>query len=96
MNPLIKLINDINAKGIPLPLFRDIKTNLPSISLTMMVLSFSVYFIGLISKLTKFTGDINLNEAQNLLVITSGLYFMRTVSSGNTTSAPPTTNKETP
>lgn len=73
-------LNKLNVYGIPLPLLRDNKTGTGSISLTMMVISFLVVFVGLIGKISKQL-DIDLTQAIYWFLITSGLYFSRTVAS---------------
>ena len=93
MNQIQAFINKLNANGVPLLFIRDPIKQTPSVSLTMMAISFLIYTAGLLGKLTKFTADINLSEAQTLLIITSSLYFVRNVNTGNASSSNNDTQK---
>lgn len=69
------IIDKLNSKGIPIPLIRDPKTG-PSVSLTMLFLSFNLVFFGLIGKYSSVL-DIDLNQAIQIFYGTSALYFGR-------------------
>ena len=71
------LIFNMNENGIPVPLLRDPSHDQPSITMTMMVISFTLAAGALISKFTKITGDIDTSGANYLFMITSGLYLGR-------------------
>lgn len=73
-----QFIVSLNSKGIPLPFLRDPKTGAGSVSLTMMFISFNVVLVGLIGKWSKAL-DIDLQQAIYWFMITSGLYFGRSL-----------------
>jgi hypothetical protein len=83
-NKIKQFIVDLNEKGFPLPLLRDPKIDGPSVSLTLMVISFVIAAGGLIGKFTKLTGDIDISGANYLFISTAALYFGRKIS-GDTT-----------
>lgn len=85
MNILEKLkeISDkLNAKGIPVPMLRDPKTGMGSISLTMLFISFNTVLVGIIGKWGKGL-DVDLAQALNWFLICSGLYFGRNLTNSN-------------
>lgn len=69
----------MHDRGIPLPLLRN-TDGTPSISLTMMVISFTFCLIGLLQKLNSTDLDVDMSQALTLLGITSTLYFSRRAS----------------
>lgn len=71
------LINKLNEKGIPLPMLRDPKTSVSSVSLTMMFLSFNVVLVGLIGKWSNALGGVDLTQALYWFGMCSSLYFFR-------------------
>jgi len=73
-------ISQLNEKGVPLPMLRDPKTGMPSVSLTMLFISFNVVLIGLMGKLAGFFGGVDVQQAIYWNVLTSSLYFGRTLS----------------
>lgn len=72
-------ITKMNEKGIPIPMIRDPKTSMPSISLTMMVISFIIVLLGLLGKSAKMLDGVDLQQAIYWFMITSGLYFGRSL-----------------
>ena len=78
------LIQKMNDMGVPLPMLRDPKTGKASVSLTMLFISFNVFLIGLIGKLSGFLGGIDLQQAFYWNVLNASLYFGRTLAVGNT------------
>ena len=73
----IKLVNIMNANGVPLPTVRDGKTGKGSISLTLVVLSATLLQIGIIGKYSKILEGIDLNYAMQFFIASCGLYFGR-------------------
>lgn len=71
--------NWMHAKGIPLPLIRN-TDGTPSVSLTMMIISFVFCLMGLLQKLNSTDLDVDMSQALTLLGITSTLYFGRRIS----------------
>lgn len=87
MIPQLKaFVNKLNQAGVPLPLLRDPKSGMASVSLTMMLLSFLVCIVGLIGKLAGPLDGINLSEALTLFGVTASLYFGRNLSIGSKNS----------
>ena len=82
MNEKIKkFILTLNEKGIPLPMLRDPFTKIPSVSLTMLVISFNIVLFGLIGKSAKMLDGVDLQQAIYWFGICAGLYFGRKISS---------------
>jgi hypothetical protein len=79
-NKLLNKIKELQESGVPLLFFRDPRTKLPSVSLTMMLISFLLVLVGLINKWAQLVQGIELNNAMELLYVTSGLYFGRAIS----------------
>lgn len=76
LEKLKQLIIKLNEYGIPVPLLRDPKSKLPSITMTMMVVSFNFVLIGMIGKYARGL-DIDMSQAMYLFMTTSGLYLGR-------------------
>lgn len=72
-------IAKLSEQGIVLPMIQDPKTKIPSVSLTMMIVSFNVVLLGLIGKSAGFLGGVDLQQAIYWFMITSGLYFGRSL-----------------
>lgn len=80
MRWLRAFVERMNSLGVPLPMVRDPKTGAGSVSLTMVVVSFFVAVMGLIGKISKFLGDVDMSQTLWLLTISSSLYFGRKLS----------------
>lgn len=63
-----------NEDGIPIPLIRDRHMNGGSLPGTMFLVTFTVAILGLIGKLTKYLGDVDLTNALWLLGMTGGFW----------------------
>ena len=72
-------LSKLNKSGIPLLFVKDPTSGTASVSLTLMVVSFTICVIGVIGRCTQ-TFEIDKGEAFNLLILTSSLYFGRKVS----------------
>lgn len=77
LDKIQQFVNWMHERGIPLPMLRDPKHGSPSVSYTMMTLSFSVCLAGLLGKISNFLGDVDMSQALVLFGITSTLYFGR-------------------
>lgn len=75
----------INSKGIPMPLIRDPKTGMGSVSLTLLFISSLYVQVGLIGKYSKLLEGVDVSQAINWFLIASGLYFGRTMSKNDQT-----------
>lgn len=72
------LIDQWNQVGIKLPLLHDPKTQMASVSFTMLWISFNVVLVGLIGKWAKYL-DVDVQQSINWFLICAGLYFGRNV-----------------
>lgn len=86
----LDFVGKMNSKGVPLPMIRDPKTGLGSVSLTLVFISFNMVLVGLVGKWSKELDGIDLNQALNLFYACAALYFGRNMSSkfGSTLSVP--------
>jgi len=76
-----QFIFNLNEKGIPLPLLRDPKTDGPSVTLTLMLISFALAAGALVGKFSKLLGDLDTSGANYLFLTTAGLYLGRKMNS---------------
>ena len=77
---LASFARKLNEQGIPIPLLADPKTKLGSVSLTLLFLSSIYVQFGLINKFAKIVDGVDMNNALEWFLITSGLYFTRSIS----------------
>lgn len=77
---LERLLDIAHSKGIKIPCLRDPVRGTPSVSLTMLFISFNLYVFTMVNK---FAGwfSIDSDGVGQLLIICSGLYFGRSVAS---------------
>lgn len=80
-----EFVRNMNAKGIPMPLLRDSRTQKGSATLTMFWIAFNLCVIGLIGKWSKQLDGIDVGNALQLLMITGGFYLGRSVIKGKDT-----------
>lgn len=73
----------LNSKGIPLPMVRDPKTGIASVSLTLVVISSIFVEVGLIGKYAKMFEGIDVSQALNFFMASAALYFSRNLSNNN-------------
>jgi hypothetical protein len=72
-----QLIQDMNSKGIPIPLARDPKTGRGSLTFTMPVVSFGICVVLLAGKAADKLGGIDYDNALWLLGLTLSTYLGR-------------------
>lgn len=94
LDKLKELVNLLNSKGIPLPMVRDPKTGVGSVSLTLVVISSIFLEIGLIGKYAKMLEGIDVSAALNFFMASSALYFGRNLSNGSVSSTSTQTDKD--
>ncbi len=70
----------LNEKGIPLAFVRDPITQLPSVSLTLLIISFTLCIVSLINKFAKIVDGMDVENTIQLLIICASLYFGRSLS----------------
>jgi len=75
----LSLTNKMNKYGVPLPMIRDPKTGLGSVSLTLLFISFNVVLIGLVGKWVEKLGGFDVSQALNLFYACAALYFGRNI-----------------
>lgn len=73
-------IKDWQENGLPVFFLRDEQKKAPSVSLTMMLISFTLVVFGLINKAAKWVDGVDVDNSLELLIITSSLYFGRSLS----------------
>lgn len=71
-----EFINKLNEKGIPVPLVKD-PTRGPSVSLTLVFISFNVWLASIIGKVTGLVGGMDSSQALNMFMVCAGLYWGR-------------------
>lgn len=75
------LIRKMNEAGIPLPLVRvDGK---PSLSATLVFISFNAWLISVVGKFAGFFGGVDSGQCLQMFLATAGLYWGRKFQSGN-------------
>jgi hypothetical protein len=84
INKIKTFIFNLNEKGVPLPLVRDPNTDQPSVTMTMMLISFTIAAGSLIGKFTNILGDIDTSGANYLFLTSAGLYLGRRMSGDST------------
>jgi hypothetical protein len=77
---LQSLIIKLQKQGIPLVFVRDPITKVPSVSLTLLLLSFSISLFALINKFAKIVEGVDVDNSLELLIICASLYFGRSIS----------------
>lgn len=85
IDKLEKLLDKAHNIGIKLPYFRDPIKGTPSVSLTLLMISFALYILTLVNKIAGVFG--NVEGTFELLVLTSALYFGRSFSGKATTNS---------
>src|ERR1017187_1193067 len=70
-------VGNMNQKGIPLPMIRDPKTGIGSVSLTLVFVSFNLVVVGLIGKYSKMLDGVDVGQAIQLFSMCAALYWGR-------------------
>lgn len=71
------MVENMNTKGVPVPMIRDGKTGLPSVSLTLVFISFNVWLVSVVGKAAGALGGIDPGQTLQMFMVCSGLYFGR-------------------
>lgn len=77
MYKLKQLLNTINSKGIPLPILQDLITKKPSITYTMVVISFFMCVFSLVGGITDYVKGIDFQNSFTLFALCIGTYLGR-------------------
>lgn len=80
MDKLKELIKKWQENGVPLLFIRDVLTGKPSVSLTMMLISFCLCIFSLINKFAKIVDGVDVDNSIELLIVTASLYLGRSFS----------------
>lgn len=76
------LVKIANMYGIPLPMVRDPKTGIGSVSLTLVFISSIMVILGLVGKWSGRLGTIDIHNALEFFYASSALYFGRNWKTG--------------
>lgn len=76
-----RLTEFCTKKGIPVPVFRDPVSQLPSASFTLLVVSAGLVIFGLVNKIAKLVDGVDINNALQFFYACAGLYFGRKLTS---------------
>lgn len=87
------LLTKAHEHGIPIPMVRDFKNKGPSVSLTLLLISFGVVLFGLIGKWSKLL-SVDTDQAIYLFGICAGLYFSRNVGGSGKVNLGESVNEE--
>ena len=63
LEKLKQFLNKLNQQGIPIPLLKDPKTSVASVSFSLLVLSSLIVVIGLLGKMAKFFGGVDITQS---------------------------------
>lgn len=74
------IFDKIQKEGIPIVLFQDPIHKTPSISLTLLIISFCLSIFALINKFTKIVDGVDIDNTLELFIICASLYFGRSFS----------------
>lgn len=85
LEKLKQFLFNLNERGIAVPLVRDPNTDSPSVTMTMMLIAFTIAALGLLGKFTKVLGEVDVSGANYLFLTAAGLYLGRRMSSNGKT-----------
>lgn len=72
-----RLVDWCTKKGIPVVVFRDPVTQVPSASFTLLVVSSGLVIFGLLNKVAKIVDGVDIENALQFFYACAGLYFGR-------------------
>ena len=72
-----KQIASWQKNGVPILFWRDEQKKSPSVSLTMMLISFILCILSLINKAAKIVEGVDVENSLQLFMVCAGLYFGR-------------------
>lgn len=70
-------LTQLAANGVPIFVIKDPKTKMPSVSLTLVFISFNVWLASVIGKISGHLGGMNTNDCLNMFLSAAALYFGR-------------------
>lgn len=80
LEQLKQKIKELQDKGFPIIFLRDPLTKKPSVSLSLLLVSFLLTIFSLINKFAKIVDGVDVDNTLELLIITASLYFSRSLS----------------
>lgn len=83
---IIGILKDLQNKGLPIFFIQDPISKLPSVSLTMLVVAFTLAILSLLNKVAKIVDGVDIENTLELLMISAGLYFGRALTRSNGSS----------
>lgn len=76
---MLKIIKELQEKGLPLIILRDSVTGKPSITYSFFVISGLLVILGLIGKFAKVSGGIDMDNALNFFYGCGAMYIGRKI-----------------
>ena len=73
-------LKELQEQGFPIIFLRDPTTKLPSVSLTLLIISFTLCMLSLLNKFAKVVDGVDIENTLELLIICASLYFGRSLS----------------
>jgi ABC-type bacteriocin/lantibiotic exporter with double-glycine peptidase domain len=73
-------LKELQDSGVPLFFIKDPVTKSPSVSLTLLIVSFTLSILSLLNKFTKIVDGVDIDNTLELLIVCASLYFGRSLS----------------
>jgi len=73
-------LKELQDQGLPIVFLRDPVTKVPSVSLTLLIISFTLCLLSLLNKFAKVVDGVDIENTLELLIICASLYFGRSLS----------------
>jgi hypothetical protein len=73
-------LKELQDQGFPIIFLKDPVTKLPSVSLTLLIISFAMCMLSLLNKFAKVVDGVDIENTLELLIICASLYFGRSLS----------------
>lgn len=73
-------IKELQDQGFPVIFLRDPITKQPSVSLSLLIISFILSLLSLLNKFAKVVEGVDVENTLQLLIICASLYFGRSLS----------------
>ena len=87
-------LKDKNQNGLYVPMIRDPKSGMGSVTLTLVFISFNMNVLGLIGKASGLFGSIDLSGANTLFIACLAAYLGRQMQGKNGTISAEVKNEE--
>lgn len=73
-------LKELQDKGLPIVFLQDPITKKPSVSLSLLLISFVLSIFSLVNKFAKIVDGVDIENSLQLLIICASLYFGRSLS----------------